>query len=140
MKEPLVSPDRASVIRQFGEELAALCRRHSLEIVPVEWFYFGLDGAHTVITVVDHGRKEPRPEGYEFDAHFEGTFSRLREAPYVHREYDIVIRQLPKPPSFEEVIRAGYTPSAAERIVAEEQLKYDRGEKPYGPNARSKKQ
>lgn len=39
-----------------------------------------------------------------------------------------------EPPSIEEVIAAGYTPEAAAAIVAEEQAKAGRGERPYGPN------
>lgn len=40
-----------------------------------------------------------------------------------------------RPPTFEEVQAAGpYTEEAANRIVAREQGKFERGEQPYGPN------
>lgn len=39
-----------------------------------------------------------------------------------------------EPPDLETVIAAGYSKSAAAVIVAEEQAKAERGERPYGPN------
>lgn len=43
--------------------------------------------------------------------------------------------ETPKPPSLAEVIAAGYSEEAANRIVAEEQQKFDAGLPPYGPEA-----
>jgi hypothetical protein len=38
----------------------------------------------------------------------------------------------PKPPTLEEVIKAGYKEDAARKIVADEQLKFSKGLPPYG--------
>lgn len=37
-----------------------------------------------------------------------------------------------EPPSLQEVIDAGYAPDVAEKIVAQEKAKFDKGYKPYG--------
>lgn len=41
-----------------------------------------------------------------------------------------------RPPTLEEVTKAGYAEPVAASIVAEEQAAFDAGQKPYGPNER----
>ncbi len=60
----LVSKARARAIIEFGKGLAALCERYGLQI------YASPDG--NFIEVVDIKRRGEMPEGYEFDALFEG--------------------------------------------------------------------
>jgi hypothetical protein len=64
MKGPLVAPARAQAILNFGEDLARLCKRYGVEI------YGSPDGSF--VEVVDMKRKSPMPDGYEFEATFEG--------------------------------------------------------------------
>ncbi len=46
------------------------------------------------------------------------------------------LKKRPQPPSLEEVLGAGYSIAAAERIVKEERLKADQGIAPYGDRPR----
>ncbi len=64
-KPPLVAPDRAKAIIEFGKDLARLCKKYGLEI-------YGSPDATSTIEVLDLKRKTPMPKNYGYDAQFQG--------------------------------------------------------------------